>query len=32
MSLYHFQCIAPLLIALAIGFGISMYGSVKGWW
>lgn len=31
MSMYHFQCIAPILAAFAVCFGLYLYATFKGW-
>lgn len=32
MTSYQFQCIAPGLIAVAVGAAGWVYGAWKGWW
>lgn len=31
MSMYHFQCIAPILAAVGVCFGLYLYATFKGW-
>ncbi len=31
MSMYHFQCIAPILAAVGVCFGLYLYATLKGW-
>lgn len=32
MSLYHLQCIAPIIVGMLGGLVVSIIGEVKGWW